>query len=836
MDKRIYLIGFIFLMIPLASALTPPTGGVSYYDYSSVTDLWGSNDFVNNGASSILTYPVFSISGSSSPDSYYFDGNDYLNRSNFVNTENFSVSIWFNTTYNTGISYLYDNKISDSVGDGFWLRAEPISDRLRFAHYEDDVAKNILIISCVSACADGNWHNIVITTTSGDAKAYLDGISVHNLTGTYTETISDGNIYVGSNSIGTDKYIGNLDEVKFYNDTINSSEVYTIWEYGNIGRNTTYSNFTVKVNDYWDNSNVNNITVIVNGTTYTNTTGNTITTNILSNDTNNYTIEVVSESHINRNFSDIPVSSNYNAVLYGSDIKFKAYEKFTGNELSANFTIETTTKENDESFYLNNKSYNVTASKLNYFPITEEKTITNKLNTTLNISDLYNTNITIIPRDVFSNTSLSGLNITLSYGSWSETYTNVSNASFQIVNTLSYTLEIDSESYNMSSTTLSGFATGNTSEIVYLYKYNSAFFTFYDEENSLLTQAVNTTLESGYNTYNFTNSNGTYYLQYIATGNYDLTSITAGYNDVSLYVTMAQNSYREVDVHFNNLTLTNKTFVVYDEGRDAVGGVVVSFTRLINGSVIVVEQGTTDFSGSVRVQLNENTKYGIVASKEGYNTFTGEVKPIEDSYVISIQSDSINRFTSTYDDIHYNTDVQYTYNNTYADVSLEIYSAEGYLTYYGFNFTYRGVDYFKNITGIPAGGNVMGNITNVDVTDEQKVYITFFFKSVNQTLISWDENFYLVDVVPTDNTLKTGLLDTTGMTETQLAIVGGIILLLLVTLAAGLSKSYLVTGVVSIAVIGLLWSKGFFLRELSIVTMIVIALLTIAKLVKGGSS
>ena len=849
MNKKLLLIGIMFLItLGLASALTPETDGVSYYNLSSYGDLWGGASALTKtigSATNSLTYPSFNISGDSSPNSSYFDGNDALGNTDNplanIGTGDFTISIWHYQSsllsangeiWTFGEDDAGDDDVSGvriNSGTYYWIMA-------------DKTTGGNCALTSTSSVSANNWHNLVVLRDTGVVKMYIDGVYNNQVACSLSleDTDFDNNWGIGKRVGSLSWYFtGFLDELKVYNDSISLTQVQNIYNYGTTEL-VAVVNFSVSVVDFWDSSDVNSINVTIDGTTYENATGNTITTNILQNNTNNYTIIVNSSSHFTRTFTNIPVSSNYQAIVKGSDIKFKAYEKFTGNELKGNITIGNITKLVRSNFFLNSKIYNITWAWTNssafYFPMTEEKTITEKQNATLNISGLYTTNLTIIPRDTFSNASVSGVNITLSYGSLSETFTNVSNASFNLVNTLSYTLTIDSEDYNVSVSSISGLGTGNETKYIYLYKFNSAFFTFYDENLVILSQLVNTTMNSGYNSYTFNTSNGTYYLQEMATGNYDLISSTSGYNDVSLYVTLAAGSYQEVDVYFNDLTLSNKTFIVYDEGRDAVEGAVVSFTRLINGSLIVIEQGTTDFSGSVRVSLSENTKYGLVVSKSRYNTFTGEVTPTEDSYVISITSDNINRFTSSYDDIVYDVGTHYTYNNTYGDLFLETYSAGGYLTYYGYNFTYRGVLYSENITGIPAGGFVSSNITNIDVSAEQKVYATFFFKSVNQSLISWDESFYLVDVVPSDNTLKNGLLDTTGMTDSQLAFVGGIILLLLITLAAGLSKSYLVTSIVGISVTGLLWSKGFFSRELALVSMIVLAVLTIAKLIKSGGS
>jgi len=361
-----------------------------------------------------------------------------------------------------------------------------------------------------------------------------------------------------------------------------------------------------------------------------------------------------------------------------------------------------------------------------------------------------------------------------------------------------------------------------------LYPANSVSFYFYDDSFNLLSQEVNSTLDNGYNSYSFNTSSGDYNLSDVVTGTYNLESITSGYNDVNMFVTMAAGSHQTVNVYFNNLTLANKTFNVFDGGRDPIGDAVISFTRLINGTIIVVEQIITDFSGSARAQLSEITNYGLVASKAGFTTFTGNVTPIADTYTISLLGANVNRFTSSFDDIVYSNALTYVFNNTYADMEFEVFSAAGFLQYYGMNFTYRGVVYESNISGVPGGGVININITNVNVSVNQMVDVTFWFKSVNHTFATWNDYFYLVDVVPVDASLTEGLFDSSGMSDSLKAVVAGFIILAFVLIGFGVSKRSSVGALMGFIGVGLMWSKEFLPRNLSIIAMIVIVVVFVA--------
>ena len=83
MNKKILIFGLVFLFFisfSFVNAVDVPAGGVSYWNFSSTTDLWGSNDGTNNGATSVTDFPSFNVSGNSSPNSYNLDGiDDYIN-------------------------------------------------------------------------------------------------------------------------------------------------------------------------------------------------------------------------------------------------------------------------------------------------------------------------------------------------------------------------------------------------------------------------------------------------------------------------------------------------------------------------------------------------------------------------------------------------------------------------------------------------------------------------------------------------------------------------------------------------------------------------------------
>src|SRR6056297_3023804 len=121
MKNKLLLIGLLALVILSSSAmaLTAPEGGVSYYNFSDTTDLWGSNDATNNGATSVTDYPTYNIIGDSSPNSYDFDGSDWVLSNNNIpisGDDDSSISARVKSDTTGGSSIIFVGTPSSSPG------------------------------------------------------------------------------------------------------------------------------------------------------------------------------------------------------------------------------------------------------------------------------------------------------------------------------------------------------------------------------------------------------------------------------------------------------------------------------------------------------------------------------------------------------------------------------------------------------------------------------------------------------------------------------------------------------------------------------------------------
>ena len=157
----------------------------------------------------------------------------------------------------------------------------------------------------------------------------------------FTDTKRDlTNFYLGQ-IVST---YGNLliDEIAVYNRSLNSSEISALYNDGDGFQYpfSTSTNFSVSVVDEYSGAVVNNVSVVVDGVTYTNETGNTVTTNILTNDTSTYLVQISANNYFSKNYSAVNVSNTLNAELYSAIINFTAQELFTNNTLTGFFVFD----------------------------------------------------------------------------------------------------------------------------------------------------------------------------------------------------------------------------------------------------------------------------------------------------------------------------------------------------------------------------------------------------------------------------------------------------------------------------------------------------------------
>lgn len=413
-------------------------------DATALEDLSPSGyDLTNNGATNNFADNAFS-----------FVTNDYLDGTNPVATEVFSVSIWFKSSETSAEQYIVNSR--PAASDGYWLRAEPASNRLRFLLYDGATAQVVMVAACTNACADNAWHHLVGTFSSGDSDIYLDGSHVLSYGDTWTETVNPGNIFIASDTSGANNYDGNLSAVVAWNTIINSSDVATLYANGRTYNpylvNT--SNFTISMQDVYDSSGISNVSANVtlpNGTSqiFTNSTGSIITTSILNNLTGLVNVTFSQPTYFGNTSLNVNVTTTLTATMGQALVKFNATDIFN-NTLTGNYTVGSSTVTDYQELYIKAGTYNVTYQNASFIPAVKEFTISALDNTTETVTNIFNKNFGIEVLDFVTNGSIATFNVTVvsSENSYSAVFNGTSgNISIPLIDFYLYNITVRSAGY-----------------------------------------------------------------------------------------------------------------------------------------------------------------------------------------------------------------------------------------------------------------------------------------------------------------------------------------------------------------------------------------------------
>ena len=141
----------------------------------------------------------------------------------------------------------------------------------------------------------------------------------------------------------------------------------------------------------------------------------------------------------------------------------------------------------------------------------------------------------------------------------------------------------------------------------------------------------------------------------------------------------------------------------------------------------------------------------------------------------------------------------------------------------------------ENQTGSSGGGTEFINVTFAAPINEI-ITITYWFKSTNQSqLTTWDQEWLVSDIIPTNASLTGGLFDGTETADpgTQVLLGMGIIVALIV-LGGLLTASLMGASVAGMAGLGVAAFAGFFPLPITIVALIILSTMLVADALGGG--
>ena len=157
---------------------------------------------------------------SSSQQSLLFDGTNYLTTVNNtypkLDNSSFSFSLWFRRTGGFGLNKRFISKWGGGGACGYFIGTFDSNDHLVFYFGDSSLANTY------TAMKDQLWHNLMLSYDIGTSKlvVYLDGKSIGSYNMTCPMSGTNNNPLLIGGYIGGNHFIGNIDDVYYFNDVI----------------------------------------------------------------------------------------------------------------------------------------------------------------------------------------------------------------------------------------------------------------------------------------------------------------------------------------------------------------------------------------------------------------------------------------------------------------------------------------------------------------------------------------------------------------------------------------------------------------------------------------
>jgi len=584
------------------------------------------------------------------------------------------------------------------------------------------------------------YHMVTVTCDGSDIRVYLDG--TESSTG---EQASAGcewldQVYQIGRYASTDgfNYDGRIDELSLYDYTFTDTQVS---DYYALTQNP-YGSAAVGVNpyifvsayDYYNNESISSFTATLNnGTSYTTTNGTAKINNLTIG---NYTFNVTYSDYFNTTNNIIVEAAENNTYYeenvypYQSVINFSAYKVISNDSIMGvtfyvNGTVGTTPFNLPEA-----NNYVLTAEKAGYFNQTQTFNVTALDNKTINIYDMFDASVTISPRDILNNNTISNANITLANStySFSSTFNGVSNATFNVTTGI-YLLTITQDNHTSYAENITISGTGEDNIYAYMYAYNSLWVYAYNQDTSASIIIFNVTVQNDNYSYTAAGAGGITRINDIVSGEYDVTVAATGYSSSTYVVTMTDNSHQNLNAYLSVATDTF-IFTVKDKStNDLIEGATITQRRFINGTLTTIESKSTDITGRVQFTFVNGVKYTFIASDDDYETKSFNLEILFDDYTLFLTPEVTGNTTVFYDDVYVAIN-DYKLLNNYTDwVEVNFVSNSGTLEGYFVNVTLpNGTTY--SVSGSNSGGAYLNNSFFVsDIMFGQSALITYGYKS-----------------------------------------------------------------------------------------------------------
>jgi hypothetical protein len=765
------------LCFSFVSAFSLRTNIEHYYKFDI-----NANDNVGSVNGFVIGATLTTDSGGKINETYYIDGvNDYIAFNNLgMYSDGFTLCAWINKDQ-TNNYLMYSTNIGTINVFNLGTHGNVIG------YYDGTWRDSTQVLGI------GFHHVCWVFDGVNSYDLYYNGNNVQTLT--YGGTVDLSGIVSISRQSNPSDFKGMVDELALWSRALTTPEITELYNNGSglqYPFTTVYEPIIITAVNTYDLEAILNFTANIQGVGNYSTTNGTIITGLYSNDTSLYNITINSNSsggYFEKTYNSYNVSSDLNAGLYQSEIRINLFSIIFNDSLS-NFTLEHAMGSNSTSsgsvvlypsagYYSN---WNFTSLQGDYFDLFNQSfNITPLLNTTLSFYRAYDSLLNVSAFDYSTNTSINSFFASINFNN--SYLLNSSNVSglvlFPVMRDLNYFIFMNATGFVVSNSTVN-VSSVSVLENFSLFPENSVSFSIFNLDSLLLVNtSVDITMHGNLQDYTFSTSNGVYFIQDVIPDHYEVTFSGGGYDFTILYLNLVSGTHMDVDAYMKNAEFIE--FIVTDNLAEYVSNATLTFTQLINGSIITIGQVKTDFSGRASIYLSSNITYSFFVSKTGYDTFTGFVVPTQSTYNINIEQSGSSPFISVFYDLKINYGVNYVAGSNLSSPFLIVSSASGGLEYYGMSLTYNATSYFVNTSGIPAGGTEFFNVSIFDASVFSFLNVSYFVKYTGRDVIEWNVLYPLSNSSFNINTASTGLFDDIRALPDNSIIKGVLGMLIIVT-------------------------------------------------------
>lgn len=592
--------------------------------------------------------------------------------------------------------------------------------------------------------------------TASNVSFWVNGslIYVQNTSFTYKDT--GLNWKFGNRDVNALMLPMVVDEAYYWGSAISDADMRYVMNNSanpnNITRpwNISAGNTTISAYNVYTNASITNFTAyITNGSVQINqtTTNGTIQTIIPTNSSYLWNITLESNEsggYFNETYTSVNVSSNVNKSMAQNTYSFYAVEKVTGNNLTGfNFSSVrgSTTYAINQTHYLSNGTYDITAFKTGYYNKTTAITATNLFNGTQNISYVGNHSLNITARDNFTNALINSFSVRVVNTTYSYTETYSTTNGIILDNTTSVQLTYEASATGYFNTTGVLTLTGNSSNnTIIMTPYGGLQVKFIRSSNGslILTPTQTVMFQNTTNSTSFTGTNGTANVTNLVEDTYLVLCQVTGFDNN----TYAYDYPATTDTHPSifycvmSVGTTPITFQIQSPDLTPLGNVLIQIEQFVNGSFATVASDYTDGTGQSVLNLVQGLTTRITLSLAGYTTQVNVNSLDATTYTYTL--DPVNRFDPSNSA---GSSITYSFYPTQFDLNLSVWG-------FTLNVTPDSgtlLDYFK-ITIANASGSIItqfnstnssgGNITipfNTTPYNGSTLRVTYSFKKINST-------------------------------------------------------------------------------------------------------